>query len=42
MTARVFLQGINEVHPGNYIVVNDVTGDARSQLRTSAMQSPTA
>ena len=26
MTARVFLQGINEVHPGNYIVVNDVTG----------------
>lgn len=26
LTARVFLQGINEVHPGNYIVVNDVTG----------------
>lgn len=26
MAGRLFLQGMNEVHPGNYIVVNDVTG----------------
>ena len=44
--ARLFLQGLNEVHPGNYIVVNDTTGNGSvahrghcSILRSNALFS---
>lgn len=40
MMARLFLQGLNEVHPGNYIVVNDTTGNGSVAAETVRNADP--
>ena len=40
MLGRVFLQALNEVHPGNYIVVNDVTGGGSVAAETVRNAKP--